>query len=138
MAKHKDWQPWINYFKMLQAYEEKGFLQTDQEKHEAYVTEPALYTLAGCSFSNRELGMGIDVPSVMTRVGHLVRRLRTYVEWKASFTVGERPSEKTPFAVHIVKDTEPHDLLHTIVLTTRRPWWKLWMKHDHFEVVSYD
>jgi hypothetical protein len=122
---------------MLQTYEEKGFLQTEQEKHEAYVTEPALYTLAGCSFSNRELGMGIDVPQVMTRVGNLVRHLRTYVEWKASFTVGAWPSEDKPFAVHVVKDTEPHDLLHTIVLTTRRPWWKLWMKHDHFEVISY-
>lgn len=137
MARHKDLQPWVDYFKMLRTYEEKGFLLIEQEKYEAYVTQPALYTLAGCGFSNRELGMGIDVPHVMTQVGHLVRRLRTYTQWKASFSNGSYPSAKKPFAVHVVKDTVPYDLLQTIVLTTRHPWWKLWMPHDHFEIIDY-
>lgn len=132
--KRKNLQPWIDYFKMLQTYEEKGFLQTEPEKHEAYVTEPALYTLAGVSFSTRELGMGIDVPYVMKSVSNLVRRLRTYAAWRSQ---GGGNYLGYPFAVHVVKSDEPHDLLFTIVLTTRRRWWKLWMYHDHFDIITY-
>lgn len=134
MAKHKNLQPWIDYFQMLRTYEEKGFLQVEAEKHEAYVTEPALYTLAGCSFSARELGMGVDVPSILKKVSGLVRHLRVYAAWKSQGGAGY---DTYAFAVHVVKDVEPHDLLHTIVLTTRRRWWKLWMRHDSFDVISY-
>lgn len=134
MKKHKNLQPWLDYFEMLHTYEEKGFLQVEAEKHEAYVTEPALYTLAGCSFSAREKGMRIDAAHTMTQVGHLVRRLRVYAAWRSQ---GASSYDSHAFAVHMVKPDEPHDLLHTIILTTRRPWWKLWMKHDHFEVISY-
>lgn len=132
--RHRDLQPWLDYFRMLQAYEEKGFLQTETEKHEAYVTQPALYTLAGCNFSAMELGHGLDTAHVLTSVGRLVRRLRTYAAWKSRGGTGY---DSYAFAVHVVKDDEPHDLLHTIILTTRRVWWKLWMKHDHYEVIAY-
>lgn len=134
MAKTKDLQPWLDYFAMLRNYEQNGFLQIDAEKHEAYVTQPALYTLAGCSFSARELGMELNVPRVATQVSHLVRRLRVYAAWKSQ---GAADYDRYAFAVHMVKPDEPHDLLHTIVLTTLRPWWKLWMRHDHFDVISY-
>jgi len=134
MAKHYNLQPWLDYFQMLLTYEEKGFLQVDAEKHEAYVTEPALYTLAACSFSARELGMGIDVPHIMTQVSNLIRRLRVYAAWKSQSAADYR---RYAFAVNIVKDDGNHDPLHTIVLTTRRRWWKLWMRHDHFDVISY-
>ncbi len=134
MAKHKDLQPWLDYFKMLHTYEQKGFLQIEAEKHEAYVTQPALYTLAGCSFSNRFLGHDLSMVYVMRKVGHLVRRLRVYAAWKSQGGTGY---DRYAFAVHVVKETEPHDLLHTIVLTSRRKWWKLWMWHDSFEVISY-
>lgn len=134
MAKHKDLQPWLDYFEMQHTYEEKGFLQMDPEKHEAYITQPALMTLAGVSFSTRELGHDISTPHVAVAVGHEVRRLRTYAGWKSQHG-GDYLSHS--FALHVVKPDEPHDLLYTILLTTTRKWYRLWMPHDRFEVITY-
>ncbi len=38
-------QPWLDYFKMLQRYEAKGFLEVKSQEHEAYITRAALLTL---------------------------------------------------------------------------------------------
>jgi hypothetical protein len=135
MRRHKDLQPWLDYFEMLRTYEEKGFLEVNTEKHEVFVTQPAMYTLAGCTWDAHEQGISIDVPHFLKSVCYLVRRLRVYAAWKSQ----EGPSyEDRPFALNVVKPDMPHDLMHTIVLTTRRRWWKLWMKHDSYEVVNYN
>lgn len=135
--KHQDLQPWIDYFQMLRTYEEKGFLQVEADKHEAYVTEPAFYTLANYDDTTEALADSSSqaIARRMTAVRNLVRRLRIYAAWKS--TGGGTGYDSYPFAVHTVKPDEPHDLLHTIVLTTSRPWWKLWMKHDHYEAIFY-
>ena len=130
MAKHKNLQPWLDYFEMLHTYEQKGFLQIEAEKHEAYVTHPAFLTL--CGFDMEPDGM--EMPRTAIAMGKTIRRLRTYA---AFISQDGADYDRYAFAVHVVKDVEPHDLLHTIVLTTRRRWWKLWMRHDSFDVISY-
>lgn len=128
--KWKNLQPWIDYFQMLQEYEKKGFLEMKPEKGEAYVTRAALLTLTGV-YVNRT-----DAEWRMIReVSKTVRRVRAYAAWKS------RSGEKflgRPFALNIVKEDEPHDLLHTVVLTRERRWWKLWMKTDVFDVITYE
>ena len=130
MAKHKDLQPWLDYFEMLHSYESKGFLEVPADKHEAYVTHPALLTLAGCDIKDG----GYDTLKVLQSVKDTVLHLRTY----AAFISQEGEEYlKQPFAVHVVKDTEPHDLLSTVVVTVRRRWNHLWMTGDEFDVINY-
>lgn len=129
--KHKDLQPWIDYFEMLQKYEKDGFLEMKPEAHEAYITAPAVYTIVGCDFNadepNRDVRMARSVC-------HTARRIRTYAGWR-SMHGGDYLAR--PFALHVVKADEPHDLLYTMVITSRRRWWKLWMWHDSVEVITY-
>ena len=133
MSKRVNLQPWLDYFDMLHTYEEKGFLQTEPEKHEAYVTRGSLHTLSGEK----------DTPTVTTsgnirRVrayAAVVRRLRAYAGWQSR---EGKDYLKRPFAVHLVKDEHPHDLLCTILLERRRRWWSLWMKADCFDVIEYE
>ena len=116
--RYHDLQPWLDYFEMLHTYEQKGFLEVFPEKHEAYITEPALFTLSPATKT---------LPSV-------VRRIRTYAGWRSQYG-GTYLSH--PFALHVVDAEEGHDLLYTLLLTRRRVWWKLWMKTDRIEVIEY-
>ena len=43
--KHQDLTPRLDYFKMLQQYEQKGFLEVKPKEHEIYITRAALLTL---------------------------------------------------------------------------------------------
>lgn len=135
--RHKNLQPWLDYFRMLQTYEEKGFLQMEPEKHEAYVTLPALYTLADYDDNPADLADTSSVAVVrrMTAIGGVVRHLRDCAAFRSRDGYGYM---SRPFAVHVVTAGEPHDLLHTIVVTTRRRWYRLWTLHDEFDVISYD
>lgn len=131
MKRSTNLQPWISCFEMLEKYEEKGFLLVEAEKHEAHVTLPALLTMAGVVINpDTEL----DVPAILRTVGRTVRRLRGYAGWRSQHG-GDYLSR--PFALHVVKSDYPHDRLHTILLTRRRRWWKLWFHHDYFEVIEY-
>lgn len=130
MARKKNLQPWLDYFGMLHTYEKNGFLEIAPEKHEAYITQPALLTLAGCDTEN----MKSDILRELRNVNRTVRRLRTYAAFRS--THGSEYM-KRPFALNVVRDGEPHDLMYTIVITTRRRWWNLWMQRDHFDIVTY-
>lgn len=44
--KHSDLQPWLDYFYMLSLYVQRGFLQIDVDKHEVYVTQPAIHAMS--------------------------------------------------------------------------------------------
>lgn len=138
--RHKDLQPWLDYFAMLKVYQDKGFLDVtvkgeDGTVREAYVTRAALMTMAGVSFSARELGHGMDMPYVAERVAAEARRIRAYAGFRSQ--EGEAFLAR-PFALHVVKEEEPHDLLFTLLLERRRRWWKLWRKADVVEVIGYD
>lgn len=123
--KHKDLQPWLDYFELLRTYERKTLLEVMPDKHEAYITHAALFTLSGSEKPNDQTIRAI--PST-------VKRIRAYAGWRSQHG-GDYLSR--PFALHVVKDEYPHDLLHTILITRRRVWWKLWSKTDYFERIDY-
>lgn len=131
-------QPWLDYFRMLQRYEHDGFLQMEAEKHEAYITRAALCTLS----ADGPVILGKDIEDwkfaarrLMKDVPKVVRRIRSYGAW-LSRRGGDDLSH--PFALHVVQEDEPHDLLYTVIITSRRRWWKLWMWHDSYDVIRYD
>ena len=148
--KNKNLQPWLDYFEVLHSYEQNGLLEVLPEKHEAYVTLPALLTISGFGDANGTKGRGAgrsfrapvapaDLPfREIWRLGKVlksaIRSIRTYAGWKSQHGGGYLDHS---FAVHVVKDKEPHDLIYTYLITSRRRWWKLWMWHDSIEVIQY-
>lgn len=129
-AKKKNLQPWLDYFEMLQTYETKGLLEMKPDKHEAYITEPALFALTKA----KDLMDAWQRALAACETPIVLRRIRTYAGWKSLHDDGYL---SRPFALHVVRDEEPHDLLYTIVITSRRRWWKLWMWHDSIEIIEY-
>lgn len=133
MSKTVNLQPWLDYFEMLHTYEQKGFLQSDCEKHEAYVTRSSLHTLSGEEDTLPATTSG-GIRRMRAYVA-TVRRLRAYAAWQSR---EGRDYLERPFAVHVVKEEPPHDLLCTILLDRRRRWQSLWFKADSFDVITYD
>lgn len=136
MAKHQDLQPWLDYFEMLHTYEEKGFLLMKPAEHEAYVTQPALYTLSARAArlpitpDNAELlqqQLASDMPDIL-------RRLRAYAGQLSMQGSGYLDQ---PFSLHMVLPDSPHDLLCTFLMTRRRRWLWLWRKKDCIQVFDY-
>ena len=74
MKKKKNLQPWLDYFEMLQQYVRNGYLETNQEKHEAYITPSALHTLANADSRQDDLEWLCSYASVL-------RRIRAYTGW---------------------------------------------------------
>lgn len=124
--KHQDLQPWLNYFKMLHTYETKGYLEVHPGKHEAYLTQPALFTLLPDGILSEKTDKGL--------VADLARRIRAYAGWKSQS--GEAYLNEC-FALHIVKDAEPHDLMLTLLLKKPFPWFAHWPKTDRVEYIIY-
>lgn len=127
MAKHRDLQPWIEYFGMLRSYEEKGFLEVIPEKHEAFITRAALCTLC--------IKNVLSLDSLATKTLRIVKSIYAYAGWKCQ-QGGDYLSR--PFALHVVKEDAPHDLLYTVLLAHRRHWWWPLRKTEHIEVITYD
>lgn len=130
----RDLQPWLDYFGLLRTYEEKGFLEVKPDRHEAYVTQAALMTLLG-------IGDPVQVEDVDGQIrlvrasGEFLHRLRAYAAWRSTGGAGYL---SWAFAMHIVKDDHPHDLLCTVVLSRRRTWRSLWMERETMDVISYN
>ena len=104
--KHKDLQPWVDYFEMLRANVESGFLQMSVVKHEAFVTQPCIHAMSEG-----------DDPAKQIENGSLLQtahRIFTYAAWLSGEGNGYRHK---PFAVHVVKPDEPHDMIYTILFT---------------------
>lgn len=124
--KATDLTPWFDYFKMCRAYEDKGFLEIHQSEQEAYITVPAIHAIS----------KGDDIRKQFTdgSIRKTVRGIRVYALYK---TYGEITDTYRPFALHVVKDTAPHDLLYTLLITFRRCWWWPWRKSERIYVVTY-
>lgn len=157
--KHKNLQPWLDYFAMLRRHEEQGFLYVKAQEHEAYVTLPALLVLAGVDETEVRQGDIIRIPSrMMRRCTAQVRHLRTYAAWHHAHAEGlstfdprvaydpMQPLPKIPvgplmdylrqpFALNVVKPDEPHDPLYTILLTQVRQFFRT---REKVEVITYD
>ena len=104
--KHKDLQPWLDYFDMLRANVESGFLQMSVAKHEAFVTQPAIHAMSEGDDPEKQIEDG----SVL----QTAHRIFTYAAWLSGEGNGYRHK---PFAVHVVKPDEPHDMIYTILFT---------------------
>lgn len=155
MAKKKtNLQPWLDYFKMLQQYEAKGFLEIKPQEHEAYVTRAALLTLNPTPALPEGEGDAANGKALQDTV----TRLRAYAAYRWAPAVGQQhpvdindpdaeipviPIEELtayfsqPFAVHIVKEDYPHDLLFTLLLQQKRSWRTAWRTVDTIEVIDY-
>lgn len=120
--KKRDLQPWIDYFRLLRTYEEKGFLEVRPGKGDAYVTLSALAVLA------------FGDAARLDELSRTVVRIRAYAGWKCG--AGARFLD-APFALNVVEDGGRHGLLCTVLVTRRRAWWKLWRKADRIDVVRY-
>lgn len=127
MSKRKNLQPWLDYFDMLHTYEQGGFLQMEAEKHEAYVTQPALFAMSKGDDPQQQLMDGSIIETVRSIHAYAAFRSTKGVEYMAH-----------PFAIHVVKDGEPHDLFCTILITHHRSWRTLWGWRDHIEVIPYE
>lgn len=147
-------QPWLDYFKMLQRYETKGFLQMNPKEHEAYITRAALLTLN----PTPALPEGEGDAANGKAIHDAVIRLRAYAAYRWAPAVGQQhpvdindpdaeipviPIEELtayfsqPFAIHIVKEDYPHDLLLTLLLQQKRSWRTAWRTVDTIEVIDY-
>lgn len=152
--KHQDLQPWLDYFKMLQRYEQKGFLQMDPKEHEAYITRAALLTLNPTPALPEGEGDAANGKALQDTV----TRLRAYAAYRSAPAVGQQhPADMNdpaaplpvipeaeltaylsqPFALHIVKEDYPHDLLLTLLLQQKRSWRTAWRTVDTIEVIDY-
>ena len=126
MGKSIDLQPWLAYFEMLRQYRDKGFLEMQPDKHAAYITRAALYSLATRDGDDKFM---------MVRILGAVKNIRAYA---AFLSMQGKPFINEPFALHAVGEDEPHGLIFTILLTRRRAWWKLWMgMADRVEMIDY-
>ena len=131
--KHKDLQPLIDYFDMLRGYEQSGHLELQQEKHEAYVTQAAIYTMFPDSGTSEPVS-GIVTAKIAQDFPNILHRIHAYAGWKS-----QQGSDylTQPFALHVVKDEPPHDLLYTLLLSKKRTRRSAWRKRDHIEIISY-
>ena len=121
------------------------------DKHEAYITRAALCTLSPTPALPEGEGVAAD-----THVIETVRHIRAYTAYLSAVSVGAKyPAELSdegvtappipaselkecmdhPFALHIVKEEAPHDVLCTILLTSKRNW--LGIKRERVEVINY-
>ena len=119
---HKDLQPWLDYFEMLQEYEAKLFLEVSPGDNEAYVTLPAFHAMTPGNDPTQQ------------RLWKTAQQIRAYAGWKSM----QGPEyAKRPFAIHVVKDDPPHDLIYTLLLTRRRRWWCPWKISEVIDVIEY-
>lgn len=151
--KRTNLQPWLDYFKMLQQYEAKGFLEIKPQEHEAYITRAALLTLVGIDPEDVQSAAISSQPEALATT---LSRLRAYAAYRWAPSVGQQhpvdindpdaeipviPIEELtaylsqPFAVHIVKEDYPHDLLLTLLLQQKRAWYG--RRKETIEVIDY-
>ena len=124
--KHQDLQPWLDYFAMLRTYELNGYLEMMPDKHDAFISQAALFTLTP----------GGDNPAALPpeAIPDTVRRIRAY----AAFCARQGDSYLSePFALHIVQDEPPHDPLHTVLLTQESSWRTAWRTREKVNVINY-
>ena len=116
-----DVQPWIKFFDMLRTYEQYGLMEVQADKHEAYVTFTALLAMTDGEDPQQQIASGALTDTTM--------RIQTYAAWKSQ--QGKAYLRKL-FAVHVVQDDEPHDLIFTLLMRRRQL-----NKKPRMEVIDY-
>lgn len=159
----KDLTPYLKYFTLLRSYVRQGYLEVFPATGEAYITLPALYTLAGTDVVDGKIER-------IRKIGATVHHLRTYTQYLNAHQEGfkqyeheqeqakDTPANSTnveqaynaskkwpqnnyqlakPFALHVVDSQYPHDLRFTVLLTHRRRWFWPFTYTDKFDVIEY-
>lgn len=121
--KRKDLQPWVDYFEMLRVNVESGFLQMSVVKHEAFVTQPGIHAMSEGDDPAKQIEDGSII--------NTAHRIFTYAAWLSGEGIGYLHK---PFAVHVVKPDEPHDMIYTIIFWTVSRFWR-WK--EKVEVINY-
>ena len=122
----KTFTHWLDYFELLKTYEQKGLLEIQTDYHEAYITRAALYALANadeCKSTRRQ-----------KVIFETARHFHTYAAWKSQQGSGYF---NQPFAVNVVHEDMPHDLLYTIFISFRRRLWWPFRKTACFNIIHY-
>lgn len=121
--KRKDLQPWVDYFEMLRVNVESGFLQMSVAKHEAFVTQSGIHAMSEGDDPAKQIEDGSII--------NTAHRIFTYAAWLSG--EGNGYCHK-PFAVHVVKPDEPHDMMYTVLFTRVFRFWK-WK--EKVEIINY-
>ena len=132
MSKTVNLQPYIDYFDVLNRYIEKSYLEVYPDKGEAYITEAALNVLSNTDAFPQEKDLVMEGARRLRAYTATLRHIRAYAGWRSQ--EGKSYLDK-PFALHVVKDMHPYDVLFTLVLSVRRHWWALWRPTDHIDVI---
>lgn len=127
VRKHRDLQPWLDYFDMFKVHEHQGLLEVSPPKHEAYATQPALHALTPGSDPQEQVQTGAILDTL--------RHLRTYAAFRAQQGTAYL---REPFALHLVAPDGRHEPLCTILLTPLRSARTLWQWRDKVEVINYN
>ena len=153
----KNITPWLDYFEMLRTYTRNGFIEVWPQKQEAYITEPALATLAGHA---------ADKGAMAKEILEVALRLRTFSEYintakeaykqhvrdlevaedmtataktlnQASDNLRRLHARHNTFALHVVEPSAPHDLRYSVLVTRKRRWFWPWSKTDIYDAITY-
>lgn len=128
MSKRKSLQPWLEYFDLLHTYEQQGYLEVKPEKHEAYITRAALCTLSITPHLFEGGGVVVNTYTL-----NVARYIRVYAAYRSA---SDADYDKYAFALHIVKEEPPHDVLCTLLLTRKRNWFGI--RRERVEVINYE
>ena len=133
MIKNLYLQPWLDYFSMLRRYAAQGYLEMAPDKHEAYITLPALLSLAPTDDPLQALK---SVPETVTGI----RAYAAFLNTAAAADTAEAEGTEylgRPFAIHVVEPDLPHNLLYTLLITKKRTWRHPLTPVDSYEVIEY-
>lgn len=135
-----DLQPWLDYFDGLQRLVRNGYLEMHPKEHEAYITRAAFLTITTDEdgIVKRKKPKSLREATNMVRNLNLMKDTVGYIRIYAGYLSQEGCDYTTkPFALHIVEEDTPHNMLNTMLLRNCRRWWKPWRKQEKMEIINY-
>lgn len=128
-------QPWIDYIDGLQRLTRKGYLEMFPKENEAYITRAAFCVITnGYDVFLERAYDEKDMLKNIVAVKATARNINIYAAYLSQEGIDYLVE---PFALHIVEERSPHNLLLTILISRFRLWWKPWVKRDKFKVICY-
>lgn len=130
-----DLQPWLDYIDGLQRLTRKGYLEMIPNENEAYITRAAFCVITDGYdvFLERKYDEK-DMLKNIVAAKATARNINIYAAYLSQEGIDYLVE---PFALHIVEERSPHNLLLTILISRFRLWWKPWVKRDKFKVICY-
>lgn len=135
-----DLQPWLDYFDGLQRLVRNGYLEMHPKEHEAYITRAAFLTITTDEdgIVKRKKSKSLTEATNMVRNFNLMKDTVSYICVYAGYLSQEGSNYMDkPFALHIVEEEVPHNMLNTLLIRIRRRWCKPWRKQEKMEIINY-